>query len=140
MIEQDVSEREQAVTRVGPDGSGDRTVTRTSSTVTPVAFRIKSAVWLAAGVVDAIMALDFIFKLLASADVGFIAFISGLAAPLSAPFRGVLTSSVSTGHYAYWADVAGIVIYTIAAGIVVALIGIMAAHRPPRSDGQGSAY
>lgn len=140
MIEPEVSEREEAVTRVGPDGSGARTVTRTTTTVTPMAFRVKSAVWLAVGVVDVIMALDFIFKLLASANVGFVGFISGVAGALAAPFSGVLTASVSTGHYAYWADVAGIVVYTIAAGIVVALVGIMAARRPPRTEGQGSPY
>ena len=139
MIEPEVSEREEAVTRVGPDGAGARTVTRTTTTVTPMAFRLKSIVWLAAGVVDAIMALDFIFKLLASANVGFVGFISGVAGALSAPFSGVITSSVSTGHYAYWPDVTGVVIYTIAAGIVVALVGIMAARRPPSMDGRGTA-
>jgi hypothetical protein len=139
MIEPEVSEREEAVTRVGPDGGGARTVTRTTSTVMPMGFRIKSGVWLAAGVVDVIMALDFIFKLLASANVGFVGFISGVAGALSAPFSGVLTSTVSTGHYTYFPDVAGIVVYTIAAGIVVALVGIMAARRPPSTDGRGTA-
>ncbi|HVB53033.1 MAG TPA: hypothetical protein VNF24_02420 [Candidatus Acidoferrales bacterium] len=139
MIEPDVSEREEQVTRVGADGSGASTVTRTTSTVTPLAFRLKSAVWLAAGVVDAVMALDFIFKLLASANVGFVGFISGVAGALAVPFSGVITTSVSTGHYTYWPDVAGIVVYTIAAGIVVALVGIMAARRPPRTDGPGTA-
>ncbi|MGC2192851.1 MAG: hypothetical protein WA751_11030 [Candidatus Dormiibacterota bacterium] len=140
MIEPEVSEREEAVTRIGPDGGGARTVTRTTSTVMPMAFRVKSGVWLAAGVVDVIMALDFVFKLLASANVGFVGFISGVAGALSTPFSGVLTSSVSTGHYTYFPDVAGIVVYTIAAGIVVALVGIVAARRPPSTDGRGAAY
>ncbi|HVC40168.1 MAG TPA: hypothetical protein VNH20_09430 [Candidatus Dormibacteraeota bacterium] len=137
MIEPEVSEREQAVTRVGPNGADERTITRTTTTVAPMGFRIKSAVWLVAGVVDAILALDFIFKLAASGDVGFVSFISGLAGALSAPFRGVFTSSVSTGHYAYWADIAGMVVYLLLAGIAVALLGIMTARRPPRSDGTG---
>lgn len=137
MIEPEVSEREDAVTRVGPDGTGERTVTRTSSTVAPLGFRAKSTVWLAVGIVDAILALDFIFKLLGSANVGFVGFISSVGGALAAPFRGVFTSSVSTGHYTYWPDVAGIVVYLIAAFIVVALIGIMAARRPPHSDRSG---
>ncbi|MGH7643801.1 MAG: hypothetical protein ACRENX_12470 [Candidatus Dormibacteria bacterium] len=140
MIEPEVSERVEQVIRVGPDGTGARTVTRTTSTVSPMAFRLKSTVWLAAGVVDAVMALDFIFKLVASANVGFVGFISGVAGALSVPFSGVITTSVSTGHYTYWPDVAGIVVYTIAAGIVVALVGIMAAHRPPRAEGPGPSY
>jgi hypothetical protein len=135
MIDPEVSEREEAVTRVGPSGSGERTVTRTTSTVAPMGFRLKSTVWLAVGVVDVILALDFIFKLLASANVGFVGFISSVAGALSSPFRGVLTSSVSTGHYAYWADVVGIVVYLVAAGVVVGLIGIMSARRPPSSSG-----
>ena len=133
MIEPEVSEREEAVPRVGPSGYGERTVTRTTSTVTPMGFRLKSTVWLAVGIVDVVMALDFIFKLVASANVGFVGFIYSVAGALSSPFRGVLTSSVSTGRYAYWPDVVGIVVYLIAAGIVVGLIGIMAARRPPSS-------
>ncbi|HEY6538509.1 MAG TPA: hypothetical protein VI138_05640 [Candidatus Dormibacteraeota bacterium] len=132
MIEPEVSEREEAVTRVGPEGSGERTVTRTTSTVAPIGFRLKSTVWLAVGIVDAVLALDFIFKLLAAANVGFVGFIATVAAALAAPFRGVLASSVSTGHYAYWPDVVGIVVYLVAAAIVVSLIGIMATPRPRR--------
>jgi hypothetical protein len=137
MIEPEVSEREQAVTRVGPDGYGERTVTRTTSTVTPVGFRLKSTVWLAVGVVDAILALDFIFKLLAAASVGFVGFISGVATALSAPFSGVVSSTVATGHYTYWPDVVGMVVYLIAAGVVVGLISIMSARRPPNANDPG---
>lgn len=134
MIEPERSEREEAVTRTGPDGTGERTVTRTSSTVAPMGFRAKSTVWLAVGIVDVILALDFIFKLLASANVGFVGFISSVAGALAAPFQGVLATTATSGHYTYWPDVAGIVVYFIAAWIVVALIGIMAARRPPNSD------
>jgi len=56
-----------------------------------------------------------------------------LAVALSAPFRGVLASSVTTGHYAYWPDIVGIVVYLIAAWIVVVLIGILASPRPSQS-------
>jgi len=138
MMEPEVEEREETVTTAGPAQSG-QTVTRTSSTVAPAGFRAKNLVWLAAGVVDAILALDFVFKIAGSADVGFVSFIWSIASPLSAPFRGVLASTVSTGHYAYWPDIAGIVVYTIAAWIVVALIGILAAPRPARSGQSGGA-
>jgi hypothetical protein len=137
MMEPEVEEREETMTTVGPTQSGQQTVTRTSSTVAPAGFRAKNLVWLAAGIVDAILALDFVFKIAGSADVGFVSFIWSIASPLSAPFRGVLASTVSTGHYAYWPDIAGIVVYSIAAWIVVALIGIMTAPRPTRSDQSG---
>jgi uncharacterized protein involved in cysteine biosynthesis len=87
-------------------------------------------VWLAVGVGDLILALDFVFKLLASANVGFVSFISMVAGSLAAPFRGVLASSVpSSGRYLYWPDVVAIVVFLIAAWIVVRLIGITAGRR-----------
>ncbi|MGA8207562.1 MAG: hypothetical protein WB801_05885 [Candidatus Dormiibacterota bacterium] len=137
MIEPEVEEREEKVTRVGPAQSGQQTTTRTSSTVAPAGFRAKNLVWLAAAVVGAILALDFVFKIANSADVGFVSFVGSLASALSSPFRGVLASSVATGHYAYWPDIVGIVVYSIAAWIVVALIGIIAAPRPARSNRSG---
>ena len=139
MMEPGVEEREETVTTTGPAQSGQQTVTRTSSTVAPPGLRLRNLVWLAAAVVNAILALDFLFKIAGSADVGFVSFIWSIASPLSAPFRGVLASTVSTGHYAYWPDIAGIVVYSIAAWIVVGLIGIMAAPRPTRSDHSGGA-
>jgi hypothetical protein len=135
MIAPEVSEQERTATRVDPAGNGEQTTTRTTATVTPVGSRLQSAVWLAVGIVGVILALDFVFKLLASANVGFVGFISGVAAYLSAPFGGVFATSVSTGHYTYWPDVVGIVVYLIAAWIVVSLIGIMVGRRSPQRSG-----
>jgi hypothetical protein len=122
MSDPEVSEREETVTRVGSTGSGKQTVTRTTGSVAPMASRAKSTVWLAVGVVDLVLALDF---------VGFIA---SVATALAAPFRGVMATSVTTGHYANWPNVVGIVVYLIAAWIVVSLIGITATRRPPQPD------
>ena len=134
MIEPEASERQETVTRVDPAGNADQTITRTTGTVTPMGARLKSTVWLAVGVVDLILALDFIFKLVASANVGFVGFINSVAGALNAPFRGVLASAAPNGRTAYWPDVLGIVVYLIAAWIVVTLIGIMAARRPPKTN------
>jgi sugar phosphate permease len=119
---------------VGSTGSGKQTVTRTTGSVAPMASRAKSTVWLAVGVVDLVLALDFVFKLLASTAVGFVGFIASVATALAAPFRGVMATSVTTGHYANWPNVVGIVVYLIAAWIVVSLIGITATRRPPQPD------
>jgi hypothetical protein len=129
MIAPEVSEQEQTATRVDPAGNAQQTTTRSSRVVTPVGSRLQSTVWLAVGVVDLILALDFVFKLLASANVGFVGFISMVAGSLAAPFRGVLASSVSTAHYFYWPDVVAIVVFLIAAWIVVSLIGITTGRR-----------
>jgi len=129
MIAPEVSEQERTATRVDPAGNAEQTTTRSSRVVTPVGSRLQSTVWLAVGVVDLMLALDFVFKLLASASVGFVGFISMVAGSLAAPFRGVLASSVPTGHYFYWPDVVAIVVFLIAAWIVVSLIGITTGRR-----------
>jgi hypothetical protein len=134
MVDPDVSEQERTATRVDSAGNAEQTTTRTTGTVTSVASRLQSLVWLAVGVVDVILALDFVFKLVAAANVGFVGFISMVAGSLAAPFRGVLASSVPSGHYAYWPDVVGIVVYLIAAWIVVSLIGIMAGRRSSQTN------
>jgi len=141
MIAPEISEQERTATRVDPAGNAEQTVTRTTGTVTPVASRLQSTVWLAVAVVDVIVALDFVFKLLGSVNVGFVSFISTIAGSLAAPFRGVLTSSVPTGHYFYWPDVVAIVVFLIAAWIVVSLIGIMAGRRSasPNQIGVGDS-
>jgi hypothetical protein len=130
MITPEVDERQQTVTRVDPAGNGEQTITRTTGTVSPMGLRMKSAVWLVVGVVDVVLALDFVFKIIAAANVGFVGFVSTVAASLAAPFQGVSASSVANGHSAYWPDVVGIAVYLIAAWILVSLIGIVAARRP----------
>jgi len=135
MIAPEVSEQERTATRVDPAGNGEQTRTRTVATVTPVGSRLQSAVWLVVGIVDVILALDFAFRLLAAANIGFVGFIASVAGSLSAPFRGVLASSVPSGHYFYWPDVVAVVVYVIAAWIVVSLIRVMAGRRTPQRSG-----
>ncbi len=128
MIEPGAPQQEQTVTEVSetPTGTRQATYTKRTPTVTP-AFRSRQFVWLAAGVVDAVLALDFLFKIIGANPIGFVSFIGGVASALSAPFRGILSTSVTAGaHVAYWPDVVAIVVYGIAAWIVVALIGIAA--------------
>jgi predicted tellurium resistance membrane protein TerC len=117
MIAPEVSEKERTATRVDPAANGEQTRTRTTATVMGVGSRLQSAVWLVVGIVivDVIQALDFVLKLLAAANVGFVGFITSVAGLLSAPFRGVLASSVPSGHYFYWPDVVAVVVYVIAA-------------------------
>ncbi len=135
VIKPEETEQERTVTRVDPAGSGEQTTTRATATVTPMSSRLQSAVWLVVGVVDVILALDFVFKLLAASNVGFVGFITGVAGSLNAPFRGVLATSVPNGHYFAWPDVVAVVVYAIAAFIVVSLIRIMAGRRSPQTSG-----
>ncbi|MHB8395547.1 MAG: hypothetical protein ACYDC5_13870 [Candidatus Dormibacteria bacterium] len=132
MIDPEAPQQEQTVTQVSQTPTGARESTYTSSrpSVTP-GFRLRQLVWLAAGVVDAILALDFLFKIIGATSIGFVSFIGTLASGLSAPFRGILPTAVTAGaHVAFWPDVVAIIVFGLAAWIVVALIGIVAAPRP----------
>ncbi|MHB1577324.1 MAG: hypothetical protein ACYCX9_12555 [Candidatus Dormibacteria bacterium] len=134
MLDPESPREEQSVTTVSQaPGTAQRSTYTASTPVTTTGFKLRQLVWLAAGVVDAILALDFIFRLIGANAIGFVAFIGNLAAALSAPFRGILASTATAGaHVAYWPDVVAIVVYGIAAWIVVALIGIMATPRATR--------
>ncbi len=136
MLDPEAPREEQSVTTVSQNPNPGTTQQSTDTATTPVAttgFKLRQLVWLAAGVVDAILALDFIFKLIGANAIGFVAFIGNLATALSSPFRGILATTVTAGaHVAYWPDVVAIVVYAIAAWIVVALIGIVATPRATR--------
>ncbi len=123
--------KEETVTRVSESpGERQETTYRTAGTVATAGSRLSQLVWLAAGVVAAILALDFVFKLIAAGAVGFVSFIADIAAALAAPFHGVLATTVTSGaHVAYWPNVVAIVVYGLAAWVVVRLVGISTAPR-----------
>lgn len=140
MIDPEAPREEQTTTRVSrAPGEQEETTFHSTTPVTTPAFQARQLIWLAAGVVDAILVLDFVFKVIGAGSVGFVAFIANLATALSAPFHGVLATSLSgAGHVAYWPDLAGIVVYSIAAWIVVALVGIAAAPRARQQRSLGN--
>lgn len=98
--------------------------------VYPVGYRAIQLVWLIAAVVDIILALDFIFRALKASNTGFVSFIYSIGGPLAAPFDGIFGNTVTNGQYTLrWSDVVAIVIYSIAAWIVVKLVRIATAPR-----------
>ena len=131
MSDDEPTQQEETVTRVSrsPDQVQEATI-RTRSDVSSPGSQVGKVIWLAAGVVDAALALDFVFKLIAASSVGFVAAIGSFTGALNAPFRGVFATTLTTGaHVAYWPDVVAIVVYTLAAWILVSLIGIVTAPR-----------
>ncbi len=135
MLDPEAPRQEQSVTTVtqGP-GTTQESTTRASTPVATTGLQLRQLVWLACGVVDAILALDFVFKLMGANAIGFVLFIGNVAGALAAPFRGILATTVTPGaHVAYWPDVVAVIVYAIAAWIVVVLIGIVATPRAVRS-------
>ncbi len=129
-----MSETEEVVTRQtgtppgSPAPSEDSAVYRRRTLTT--GSRLGQFAWLAAGVVDLVLALDFILKLAGANITGFVAFIGGLASSLAAPFEGIFANHyVASGRVTQWADVVAIVVYTAAAWIVVRLIEIASTPR-----------
>ena len=85
--------------------------------------RVVQLTWLIAGLVDVILALDFLFRTLNTHDQGFAGFIYSVGAVLGAPFDGIFGNTVNLSQNAVigidrWGDLMAIAIYTlIAAGV-----------------------
>ena len=123
-----------ATRAVAPVASATTTRTSSSSTATySGAGRIAAVVWLIVGVVDVILALDFIFRAAGGANTGFAHYVYRIGGWLAAPFDGIFrnTALVNGSTFIRWADVLAVAIYSLAALAVVRLIQIMA--RPPRA-------
>jgi len=82
-------------------------------------------VGLAAGIVSLFLAFDFIFHAAGAANVGFGAFIFTVGEALAAPFAGIFKTTYTTpGTLIIWADALAIVVYAIAAVIVVKVVSM----------------
>ena len=103
--------------------AGRGTVARTA--VVPLGYRARRLIWLFAGIVNAILALRFIFLGAGAQDSGFAGFIYAAGYALAAPFRGIVrTTSAGNGHPLEWADLVAVAIYTLAAWIVARIVMI----------------
>jgi hypothetical protein len=96
--------------------------------VYPVGYRTIQLIWLIVGVVNIILALDFIFRA-AGADTrtGFAHYIARLGGWLAAPFDGIFNTTVVNGTSVFkWADVLAVAIYSLAAWGVTKAVRIAA--------------
>jgi hypothetical protein len=94
-------------------------------------YRVVQTVWFLLGLVEAIIGLRVVFRAAAANDVGFVSFIYGLSAPLVAPFRGITSDYASRGNVVEIGSLIAMLVYLIAAYLVVKLVRILTA---PRSD------
>lgn len=108
-----------------PGNRGPDSVQRGDPRTAGPRSRGRSLLWVALGVVNVILALDFIFLLAGANDVGFGHIVYGVGGALNAPFRDLFNITVTRhGHPVQWADLIAIVIYTVAAVIIDRLIVI----------------
>jgi hypothetical protein len=109
-------------------------VTTSRVGVYPVGYRTIQLIWLIVGVVDIILALDFIFKAANANNTGFAHYIFRLGGWLAAPFNGIFNNTATNGTVFRWADVLAVVIYTVAAWIITKLVRITATPRTGPSN------
>ncbi len=110
--------------------SAQTTVTRGRGGPSPTAYRINQMIWLLAGIVDALLALHFIFRAVGARNTGFAHYIYRIGGYLASPFEGIFNNTAANGvAVIHWADVLAIVVYTAAAWIITKLVKILAGPR-----------
>jgi hypothetical protein len=127
----DMRTQDQSVTNSGPNRTGVNTTTETvadPSTGTSVRRSSTSVwsgrspgiefVWLIAGIVVA-----------GANDVGFAAFVFSVGKALASPFAGIFKTAVAArGNLIVWADVLAMVIYVLAAAVIVKVVTLISAR------------
>ena len=100
--------------------------------VYPVAYRAINVVWLVVGIIVAILAFDFFFRLAAANDVGFASFIYGVGGVLAAPFDGIfgISTAVGTRSVIRWSDLLAMIVYALIGALLVKVVRITTAPRP----------
>lgn len=131
--DQEVVSRARRQDVVTPEGDVVDQEVASSEVVDNVAARRSTASWLTGiiyfifGVVAIAIALRVILKLLAAnPNAGFSSFIYSVTGPLVAPFAGIIgTPAASNGSVLELSSILAIVVYLIAAWIVVRLLQIV---------------
>ena len=110
------TQRTTEVDRTTTEPDGAQVVQREVSRTTPGAVIFKRFVWFVVGVINALIALRFIFLLLgANRDAGFVDFIYTVTSPLVAPFTGIFGEPMY-GQLAFeWSSLLAIAIYSLIA-------------------------
>jgi hypothetical protein len=107
----------------------------TPSTTTPISTpvvtrgsnRLGELVWLCLAVVDAFLALDFLFRAVAAQDSGFVGAVTRVGNALASPFTGIFSRQTvpQVDHTTFWAALVAIVVYTVAAWILLRLLTLL---------------
>ena len=138
----DMQTEDQAVTNYGSNRTGVNTTTQTvADPATGASLRRSSTsvwsgrspgvefVWLIAGIVLAFLALDFVFHAAGANNIGFASFVFTVGKALDAPFAVIFkTAYASHGNLIVWADILAMVIYALAAAVVVKVVTLISAR------------
>ena len=128
----------QADRRVAtPPGTAEPTAALAANRSVPapalVGGRIREFIWLSAAVVDAFLALDFLFRAVGFAGGGFVSVVATVGGALGSPFGGIVRGAASptVGHTADWPVLVAIVVYTAAAWIAARMCLVLLGQARP---------
>jgi flagellar biogenesis protein FliO len=80
-------------------------------------------VWSVVAIVDAILVLDFVFRLIGAKDEGFVHAVFVFGSTLASPFNGIFASVAHQFPYTLtWSDLVALALCTIAGWLMVRLI------------------
>jgi hypothetical protein len=124
-----------AVTPTAPAASAAQTGRRIPppgvSLAADVGGRLRELTWLAAGVVDLFLVLDFALRAVGPPRDGFVAVVTRTGDALASPFLGIVPATAPRlGLTNDWSLVLAVVIYTLAALVVVRLLAVLLGPAP----------
>lgn len=87
--------------------------------------RLGELIGLAILVVDLFLALDFVFRAVAATRDGFVQVVDRVGDSLASPFAGIFHDTHAVGHTTYWAALIALVVYTVAALILIRIVHLV---------------
>lgn len=83
-----------------------------------------SLVWLAVGIINLVLVLDFVFRMIGASDSGFVHGVYRVGSTLASPFNGIFTNVAHqfNNYTLTWSDLVAMVLCTIAGLILVRII------------------
>jgi hypothetical protein len=104
---------------------------RPKASVLPAANRaVARVVWAVVGIVDAILLLDFVFRLIGAKDEGFAHAVFSFGSTLASPFDGIFANVAPLGGYVLrWSDLVVVFLCTLAGFIITRLLRLVQHRR-----------
>lgn len=87
--------------------------------------RLTELIGIAILVVDLFLALDFVFRAVAASRDGFVQVVDRVGDALASPFAGIFRDTHAVGHTTFWAALIALVVYTLAALILLRIIRLL---------------
>lgn len=96
-------------------------------------FRLSELILLSLAVVDAFLALDFVFRATAVSRDGFVSVVNRVGGALASPFSGIFRPGVlQVGHTTSWEALLALAVYTVAGLVLLRLLHLLTSPLRPQ--------